>query len=179
MSVNVSATQIMSPGFARSVDAVLEGSGTEPNLLTLEVTESVFLQDSERALVVLADLKRIGVNLALDDFGTGHSSLNYLRRFPIDNVKIDRGFVADLDGDTASDAIVFTVVQLAHLLGMTVTAEGVETTEQHQLLAALGCDFCQGYFFTKAVTPTVINKLIEDVLAGGAVHLPSLAGTIP
>ena len=174
LSVNVSATQIMSPGFARSVAIILEDSGTEPRLLTLEVTESVFLQDSERALVVLEELKRIGVALALDDFGTGHSSLNYLRRFPIDVIKIDRGFVAELDGTTASDAIVFAVVQLAHRLGMTVTAEGVETTEQHQLLTELDCDSCQGYLFNKPVSAAAMGTLIRDAQPSGWVDLPSL-----
>ena len=106
-----------------------------PQLVTLEVTESVFVQDSQRALVVLDELKHIGVKLALDDFGTGYSSLNYLKRFPIDIVKIDQGFVADLEGDPASHAIVFSVIELAHRLGMTVVAEGVETAEQHQQLA--------------------------------------------
>ncbi len=111
------------------------------------MTESVFLQDSERAQVVLGELKKIGVNLALDDFGTGYSSLNYLKQFPIDIVKIDRGFVADMNDEPASHAIVSAVIELAHLLGMTVVAEGVETIEQRDQLASLGCDNCQGFYF--------------------------------
>jgi diguanylate cyclase (GGDEF)-like protein len=176
VSVNVSATQIMSPGFAHTVGALLEDSGTEPQLLTLEVTETVFLQDSERAHIVLADLKRIGVNLALDDFGTGYSSLNYLRQYPIDIVKIDRGFVADLDGDTASDAIVFAVVQLAHLLGMEVIAEGVETREQLRLLSELDCDFCQGYLFARPLSTAVMDRLVAGTGPAGVVTLPSSLG---
>ncbi|MEA2500556.1 MAG: hypothetical protein QOD01_667, partial [Actinomycetota bacterium] len=139
MSVNVSAHQLMSQDYAATVADVLSGSGIDPQLVTLEVTESVFVQDSERALVVLNELKRIGVRLALDDFGTGYSSLNYLRQFPIDVVKIDRGFVADLDHDRASHAIVVAMVAMAHMMGMKVVAEGVETIEQHAELASLGC----------------------------------------
>ena len=89
------------------------------------------------------------MKLALDDFGTGYSSLTYLKRFPIDIVKIDQGFVADLEGDPASHAIVYSVIELAHRLGMTVVAEGVETPEQHQQLLELGCDSCQGYYFAR------------------------------
>jgi EAL domain-containing protein (putative c-di-GMP-specific phosphodiesterase class I) len=113
----------------------------------LEMTESVFVQDSDRAMVVLTALKKLGVRLALDDFGTGYSSLSYLKRFPIDVVKIDQGFVADLERDDASHAIVLSVISLAHLLGMTVIAEGVESAAQHRELTLLGSDHCQGYYF--------------------------------
>jgi EAL domain-containing protein (putative c-di-GMP-specific phosphodiesterase class I) len=119
MSVNVSAHQLMSPSYVPTVAAVLSDTGTDPALLTLEVTESVFVQDSERALVVLNELKQLGVKLALDDYGTGYSSLNYLRQFPMDVVKIDQSFVADMEHDRASHVIVFAMVELAHKLGMT------------------------------------------------------------
>ena len=99
---------------------------------------------------MLSELKRLGVRLALDDFGTGYSSLSYLKRFPIDIVKIDQGFVADLERDQASHAIVASVVELAHMLGMTVVAEGVETAAQHQLLASLGCDSLPGLLLRPA-----------------------------
>jgi diguanylate cyclase (GGDEF)-like protein len=113
MSVNVSAHQLMSPGFAAIVAAVVKATTMDPSLLTLEITESVFVRDSERALLVLNDLKRIGVGLALDDFGTGYSSLSYLNRFPIDTVKIDQTFVSGLGRNPTSTAIVAAVVQLA------------------------------------------------------------------
>ncbi|MCU1428396.1 MAG: hypothetical protein JWL83_2396, partial [Actinomycetia bacterium] len=176
MSVNVSAYQLMSPDYAATVAAVLFGTDTDPKLVTLEVTESVFVQDSERALVVLNELKHLGVNLALDDFGTGYSSLTYLKRFPIDIVKIDQGFVADLQHDEASHAIVNAVIELAHTLGMVVVAEGVETAEQHRQLAMLGCDFCQGFYFAHPTPADDIDTLLHGH-AGEAVLLPALAAT--
>jgi FOG: EAL domain len=158
-----------------TVAAALSGTDTDPKLVTLEVTESVFVQDSERALVVLSDLKHLGVKLALDDFGTGYSSLDYLKRFPIDIVKIDQTFVADLERDQASHAIVLAVIELAHMLGMTVVAEGVETAEQHKRLASLGCDSCQGYYFARPMSADDLDTLIQRSVAGETVHLPALA----
>jgi EAL domain-containing protein (putative c-di-GMP-specific phosphodiesterase class I) len=179
MSVNVSTQQLMAPAYAASVAAVLFSTDTDPELVTLEVTETVFAQDSERALVVLGDLKDIGVNLALDDFGTGYSSLTYLKRFPIDMVKIDQGFVADLAQDMASHAIVVAVVELAHKLGMTVVAEGVETAEQYQQLVELGCDACQGFYFAHPIPANDVATLVQHRLAGETVHLPNLATVGP
>jgi EAL domain-containing protein (putative c-di-GMP-specific phosphodiesterase class I) len=172
MSMNVSACQLMSPDYVATVAAVLSATDTDPELVTLEVTESVFVQDSERALVVLGELKHLGVRLALDDFGTGYSSLNYLKRFPIDVVKIDQGFVAELERDRASHAIVAKVVELAHLLGMTVVAEGVETAEQCKEVASLGCDICQGYYFARPMCADDFDNLLDRGVAGGSLHLP-------
>jgi EAL domain-containing protein (putative c-di-GMP-specific phosphodiesterase class I) len=151
----------MSAGFADTVGAVLDRASTKPGLLTLEVTESVFVRDGERALFVLNDLKDIGVKLALDDFGTGYSSLGYLRRFPVDVVKIDRVFVAHLAEDPASKTIVTAVIALAHDLGMTVVAEGVETAAQHHELTALGCDACQGYYFARPMSASSFDTFIQ------------------
>jgi diguanylate cyclase (GGDEF)-like protein len=175
MSVNVSAHQLMSPDYAAGVAAVLARTDTDPKLVTLEMTESVFVQDGERALVVLSELKHLGVSLALDDFGTGYSSLNYLKRFPIDIVKIDRGFVADMEYDGASQAIVFAVIELAHTLGMTVVAEGVETIAQHTQLSSLDCDSCQGYYFARPMSAAALDQLMRPRVVGGTVHLPALA----
>jgi EAL domain-containing protein (putative c-di-GMP-specific phosphodiesterase class I) len=175
LSVNVSARQLMSPDFVATVASVLSNTDTDPKLVTLDMTESVFVQDSERALVVLNELKHLGVTLALDDFGTGYASLNYLRRFPIDIVKIDREFVAGVTQDTASHAIVFAVVELVHMLGMTAVAEGVETAEQRQELASLSCDSCQGYYFARPMSADALDTLMQQHDADGAVRLPSLA----
>jgi diguanylate cyclase (GGDEF)-like protein len=180
MSVNVSAHQLMAPDYVATVADVLARAGTDPKHVTLEVTESVFVQDSERALVVLNELKDLGVRLALDDFGTGYSSLTYLKRFPIDIVKIDQGFIADLVQDRASHAIVVAVIDLAHMLDMTVVAEGVETTEQHGELAVLGCDSCQGYLFARPMSADAFDTLIQTDgdgagMGAGTVHLPALA----
>lgn len=161
VAVNVSAHQLMSAGFADTVAAVLQSASADPERLTLEMTESVFVHDGERALFVLNDLKDIGVKLALDDFGTGYSSLGYLRRFPVDSVKIDREFVANLGHDPASHTIVTAVIQLAHGLGMTVVCEGVETAAQHHTLTALGADSCQGFYFARPMPNTSIHQLIQ------------------
>jgi diguanylate cyclase (GGDEF)-like protein len=174
MSVNVSAHQLMSPGFADTVAAVLNTVDADPGMLTLEVTESVFVRDSERALVVLNDVKAIGVRLALDDFGTGYSSLSYLQRFPVDIVKVDQSFVADLANGSANQLIVDAVVHLAHGLGMTVVAEGVETAEQHREVTRLGCDSCQGYYFARPMPATNFETLIQPGIDGTSLHLPVL-----
>jgi diguanylate cyclase (GGDEF)-like protein len=163
ISVNVSAHQFMSAGFADTVAAALEADSTDPRLLTLELTEGVFVRDGERALVVLNELKAIGVNLALDDFGTGYSSLSYLKALPIDTLKIDQIFIADLDGDPTGHPILTAIMQLAHGLGMNVIAEGVETAEQHQQLNELGSDYCQGYYFGRPMPTRGIEALLEPI----------------
>lgn len=160
MSVNVSAHQLTAPHFVEQVAGVLAGVDAPPRLLTLEITESVFLKDAELALTVLHQLKDLGVRLALDDIGTGYSSLSYLRRFPIDIIKIDRIFVADLIHDKVSHTIVTAVIQLAHGLGMTVVAEGVETQQQHQQVSDLDCDYCQGFHFAAPAPAEEIPTLL-------------------
>ncbi|HWW54609.1 MAG TPA: EAL domain-containing protein, partial [Acidimicrobiales bacterium] len=142
--VNISSPQLMAPDFAATVAAVLSATGTDPKLLTLEITESVFIQDSDRALIVLNDLRRLGVKLALDDFGTGYSSLSYLKQFPVNIVKIDRAFIADLGREPTSRLIVSAIVRLAHSLHMTVVAEGIESESQFDEVVALDCDSYQG-----------------------------------
>jgi diguanylate cyclase (GGDEF)-like protein len=172
MSLNMSAHEIMAPDYAGTIAALLATAEMDPANITLELTESVFVHDSERALMVLRDLKGIGVNLALDDFGTGYSSLNYLQRFPIDVVKIDQSFVADLNHTPSSHAIVLSVINLAHLLGMVVVAEGVETAAQHVELLALGCDRCQGFYFAHPMSGADIATLLQEGSPAGDVHLP-------
>jgi diguanylate cyclase (GGDEF)-like protein len=173
VSINVSAQQLMSARFAATVAAILSYTGADPRHVTLELTESVFVEDSDRAIVVLNELKRLGVSLALDDFGTGYSSLSYLKQFPIDIVKIDRAFIADLETDFESRAIVSAIIGLAHDLDMTVIAEGVETAEQHDKLVALDCDFCQGYYFARPMPPEDFAALCRESSAG-PLHLPAL-----
>jgi diguanylate cyclase (GGDEF)-like protein len=146
IAVNVSGNQLMRPGFAEVVADVLAATDTSPTRLTLEITEGVFVQDPDRALVVLDSLKELGVGLALDDFGTGYSSLSYLKRFPVDIVKIDQGFVADMDQEDSSAAIVEAIVSLAHRLEILVTAEGVETVGQRDEIIRLGGDAVQGFY---------------------------------
>jgi EAL domain-containing protein (putative c-di-GMP-specific phosphodiesterase class I) len=171
LSVNVSPHQLMSEDFPGMVARVLSDTDTDPRVLTLEVTENVFLQDPKRALMVLGDLRALGVLVALDDFGTGYSWFKRLRRFPVDVVKIDQGFIADLGNPTAS-AIVSAVVNLTHVLGMTIVAEGVETAEQHGEVAALGCESCQGFFFAHPMSAQRLHALMQEEAADGALRLP-------
>jgi diguanylate cyclase (GGDEF)-like protein len=161
MSVNVSAHQFMSAGFTKTVEAVLEDAATDPGQLTLEVTESVFVRDEERALIVLDELKDIGVNLALDDFGTGYSSLGYLNTLPIDTLKIDQTFIAKVSAEPGSQRIVTAIIKLAHSLGMTVVSEGVETAAQKDALIRLGSDSCQGFYFARPMPATSFDALIQ------------------
>jgi diguanylate cyclase (GGDEF)-like protein len=175
MSVNVSAHQFMSSGFTATVASVLESTSVKPELLTLEVTESVFVRDQERALVVLAELKEVGVNLALDDFGTGYSSLGYLNALPIDIIKVDQKFIAKLTETPSSQAIVTAIIRLAHNLGMTVVAEGVETAVQHQQVTKLGSDSCQGFYFARPMQAAKIDALIQSDGNGSSPHFPAAA----
>jgi diguanylate cyclase (GGDEF)-like protein len=175
ISVNVSVHQFMSAGLAQSVAAVLASTSTEPSLLTLEVTESVFVRDERRALVVLDELKRIGVNLSLDDFGTGYSSLGYLNAMPIDALKVYQSFVAKLTNDPSSRKIVNAIIGLAHGLGMTVVAEGVETDAQRDAVIELGADQCQGFYYAKPMVAALVQRLFKIQADGSTARLPPAA----
>lgn len=148
MAVNVSARQLADPRLVGTVTQVLARHGLDPALLTLEITETALMNDADTALSVLTALKALGVGLAVDDFGTGYSSLTYLKRFPIDELKIDQTFVAGLGSDRGDSAIVANCVQLAHALGIRAVGEGVETELQRASLLDLGCDLAQGYYYT-------------------------------
>ncbi|MEX1006938.1 MAG: EAL domain-containing protein [Acidimicrobiia bacterium] len=146
VSANISARQLLRPDFPRVVRAVLPGFDLDPSALCLEIAEHVLLDDLETTSGALNALKEIGVRLAIDDFGTGGSSLTYLRRYPFDELKIDRAFIAGLGKSAADDAIVAATIDMAHALGMVVAAEGVETEVQRARLVELGCDRAQGYY---------------------------------
>ena len=145
MSVNVSARQFQHAGLVDEVKDALDASGLQPCRLKLEITESAIMRDAEASVASLRALEALGVELAIDDFGTGYSSLAYLKRFPVDTLKIDRTFVDGLGRDAQDAAIVLSVVALAHTLKLSVVAEGIETSAQQAELAMLGCDFGQGY----------------------------------
>jgi diguanylate cyclase (GGDEF)-like protein len=172
MAVNVSPHQLTSPGFVDTLHDVVGERTTDMYSLTLDVNESVLVTDSSRALMVMNDLKEMGVSLALDDFGAGYASLNYLRRFPLDILKVDRGFISALGADETSESIVSAVAQLAHALGMNVIAEGVETAEQRRFAGRLGCDSSQGYYFAEPMAAADVTELIARHGAAG----PFLAG---
>jgi len=158
VAVNLSPVQFTAPDLVGVVERILAQTGLAPHRLELEITERIFMADSENTLSILRRLKSIGVRIAMDDFGTGYSSLSYLRSFPFDKIKVDRAFVSDLAERNEHVVIVQAVVSIARALGMTTTAEGVETEDQHQFLSALGCDEVQGYLFS---APVPVEKLPE------------------
>jgi len=149
LSVNLSTKQFMQPGLLEYVRNVLKDTGFKADCLRLEITESVFIENTDTAVVVLEQLRALGVRVDIDDFGTGYSSLRYLRRFPVDTLKIDQSFVRNLETASEDQGVMQAIVNLAHTLGLTVVAEGVETEEQRALLGGLTCDFAQGYLFAR------------------------------
>lgn len=149
LAVNLSARQFEDPELTQLIRVTLETTGLPPDCLELELTESLLMRDVARSLAVLQEFKTLGVRVAIDDFGTGYSSLAYLRRFPIDKLKIDQSFVRDLDVDASDREIAATIVAMARNLRLSVLAEGVETQAQFELLSALGCEAYQGYLFAR------------------------------
>jgi EAL domain-containing protein (putative c-di-GMP-specific phosphodiesterase class I) len=147
--VNVSAVQLGQPRLKEHVANVLSKTGLHPACLELEITESVLMQDAETSINTLHELKEMGIKIAVDDFGTGYSSLAYLKRFPIDVLKIDRTFIRDLSVDSDSLAIVTAITALAKSLNLTIVAEGVETKEQLDYLCTKKCDRAQGFLISR------------------------------
>ncbi len=151
LAVNLSPVQFAAPDLVDVVQRALIMSGLAPQRLELEITESLLLENNEHTLTMLRRLRELGVRIALDDFGTGYSALSYLRKFPLDRIKIDRSFVTDITTQSDQVVIVQAVLSIARALGMTVTAEGVETPIQKEFLQSLGCDEAQGFLFGKPV----------------------------
>jgi diguanylate cyclase (GGDEF)-like protein len=149
VSVNLSSRQLSNPDLAEHVRSALDDTGADAAGLCFEITENVLMDDAEATMGAITALKRLGVGLSIDDFGTGYSSLGYLKRFPVEAVKVDRSFIDGLGSDPEDSAIVAAVISLGHALGLTVIAEGVETDRQLAELAALGCDAAQGYLFAR------------------------------
>jgi diguanylate cyclase (GGDEF)-like protein len=147
VAVNISPRSLLQIDFPEQIGALLERAQSHPSRLTFEITETVVMSDPARAMNCLQGLRRMGIRLAIDDFGTGYSSLNYLRRLPVDEIKIDRSFAASLE--TGDEFIVKSTIDLAHSLGLSVVAEGVESTAVRDRLIALGCDAGQGLFFCR------------------------------
>ena len=162
MSVNVSGRQMQQPDFVDEVAQVLAQTGLEPGRLTLELTESVLMQDAEAATATLVELKRLGVRLAIDDFGTGYSSLSYLRRFPIDELKIDQSFVASMGDGPEQAAVVLSIIRLGETLHLETVAEGIEQADQLADLQTLGADLGQGYYFARPISPEGISALLAS-----------------
>ncbi|MDB5651555.1 MAG: hypothetical protein JWL62_3075 [Hyphomicrobiales bacterium] len=162
IAVNVSPIQFRHKEFVSKVLRILDETGFDPNRLELELTESVVIDDAEVAEMAMIMLRDKGIRLALDDFGTGYSSLIYLRRFALDKIKIDRSFVQSLEETGESGIIVESITHMARALGLTVTAEGVETIEHRRALEALGCHELQGYYFSRPVSAAAISGMLDE-----------------
>ena len=166
ISVNVSMRQLESDQLLDDVRDALVANDLEPDLLILEVTESTLMRDSVATVARLNGLKQLGVQVAIDDFGTGYSSLAYLRQFPVDVLKIDRSFVADMSRSPDAAALIHTLIELGRTLGLETLAEGIETPEQLEGLRAEHCDHGQGFLFSGPVAATEIARLLETARAG-------------
>jgi len=164
MSVNIAAGDVVRPGLVAAIGAALATHGLKPQRLVVELTEHAAVQGMNVAAKVLRDLRRLGVGVSLDDFGTGYSSLLYLRDLPVTEVKIDRAFVSGVDQHDEDAAIVHSVVQLAHSVGLTVVAEGVERMAQARFLADIGCDYAQGYLYAAPCPPVEVPQRVDPTL---------------
>jgi diguanylate cyclase (GGDEF)-like protein/PAS domain S-box-containing protein len=162
VSVNLSVRQFAHPELVEDIARALQHTGLDPHCLKLEITESIGVEDISATITTLNRLKAMGIELALDDFGTGYSALSYLKRFPFSTLKLDRSFVAGLGEDTEDTAIVHAVIAFAKALGLSVTAEGIETAEQLAALRTLSCDDGQGYFFAKPQPSEAIDGLLGE-----------------
>jgi diguanylate cyclase (GGDEF)-like protein/PAS domain S-box-containing protein len=160
ISVNLSTKQFLQPDFVAHLTQILEKADLDPRSLKLEITESLLMENTETARATFSQLRALQVELIMDDFGTGYSSLSYLHQFPINTVKIDRSFVSRMGAEGENLEIVRAIVTLAHSLGMTVTAEGVETAEQLALLRALHCEYVQGFYFSEPVDQEMATALL-------------------
>jgi diguanylate cyclase len=163
MSVNVSARQLPDPDLVAQIAEMLARLGLRADLLHVELTESMLAHRD--VLARLTALRNLGVKLSIDDFGTGYSSLAYLRHLPADELKIDRTFVRNLATDRRDRALIKSVLTMAHDLGLTVVAEGVETTEQLEVLRDLECDIAQGYLFARPSTPAELDRIVHTLPA--------------
>jgi len=164
MSVNVSPAQFRDPDFIGMARRCIVGTGIDPGRIELEITESMALTETETVVETLRRMKRFGVSIAVDDFGSGFSSLGHLQRLPLDRLKIDRAFVADLSPGSSGSTIAETIVKLGHLLGLTVIAEGVETREQLDTLRRMGCQEVQGFYFSPPVPADAFPALLKKTL---------------
>jgi EAL domain-containing protein (putative c-di-GMP-specific phosphodiesterase class I) len=163
--VNLSARQFKDDNLAQTVLSVLNDTELDPGLLELELTEGTLMDDALATLATLEQLRAIGVYLSIDDFGTGYSSMNYLKRFNVRALKIDRSFISGLPEDSENAAITRAIIGMAHGLKLAVVAEGVETAEQLQLLEEYGCDMAQGYLLGRPSPATTIGEMLMGTAA--------------
>jgi EAL domain-containing protein (putative c-di-GMP-specific phosphodiesterase class I) len=174
LAVNVSAKQFCQVPFVAQLQEIMQRHAINPALLKLEITESILLKNVEDVISTMNELKAVGVQFSLDDFGTGYSCLQYIKRLPLYQLKIDQSFVRELSTDKSDKAIVRTIIALAQNLGLDVIAEGVETEEQHRLLIEKGCAHFQGYLFSKPVPIDEFEALLQpQIEVDRRGHVPS------
>ncbi len=164
ISVNLSGRQLEQHDLVEMIEAVLAETEMNPNCLRLEITESIIMQNAEKAIEKIARIRALGIRISIDDFGTGYSSLSYLHRFPIDTLKVDRSFINSINDDTENSEIVRSIIMLAHNLGIEVIAEGVETREQLNYLQEIKCGYGQGYYYSRPVNSHRAADLIKKLL---------------
>lgn len=162
LAINISAKQMHDPGFCTITNNILKATNTDPSLLEFEITESLIMEDIDSTHMTITQLHEMGIQLSIDDFGTGYSSLSYLKQLNVDNLKIDRSFVSDLNSDNEDAAIVSAIIAMAHKLGLSVVAEGIEDDLQRQFLENCGCDYGQGYLISR---PVPEDKLLDIISA--------------
>ena len=163
MSVNLSVRQFEQKNLIETIQNILDTTGLASQNLKLEITESMVMDNVETAIAILEELKLLGIRLSMDDFGTGFSSFSYLHRFPMDTLKVDRSFVSNLSKSTKNKEIVSSIIMLAHNLGMDVIAEGIETTEEKEILQGFNCEYAQGYLFSKPIPKGAISELLQKL----------------
>jgi EAL domain-containing protein (putative c-di-GMP-specific phosphodiesterase class I) len=173
VAVNLSARQFRQPDLLTMIQQTVARNQLEPRQIVIELTETVVMSDAHRSAATLESLHACGFPVAVDDFGTGYSSMSYLKRLPVSKLKIDRSFVSDLGAGAKSDSIVSAVIALAHGLGMTVVAEGVETAIQRSILAGFGCDQYQGYLFSRPVPADQVLGLLKANITHATEHFDS------
>ena len=179
VAVNISARQIAGTGLTAAVATILAATGMDPATLVLEVTESVLVDNAAPSMATLASLAGLGIRLALDDFGSGYSSLHYLDRLPVNVVKIDQQFIARLTDDCADTTVIAGITAIAHGLGLTVVAEGVETLTQHDLIRSLGCDYAQGYLYARPMTAAALERHLDNPPNRRRFAHPSITAPVP
>jgi diguanylate cyclase len=177
VAVNLSPSSLVDVQLPTRIEGLLADRGLNPDLLIIEITEDVIMSDRDRARHILGELRRIGVHVAIDDFGTGYSSLAYLRELPIDELKLDRSFIAAMGVDQRSQAIVRSAIDLAHSLGLRMVAEGVEDEGTAQQLGQVGCDEAQGFFFSRALPADQLDDWLARHEVAVAKRLPALGAT--
>jgi EAL domain-containing protein (putative c-di-GMP-specific phosphodiesterase class I) len=164
IAINLSARQFQDPNLVSFISSMLLNYQVSSSQVEFEITETISMTNMTNTLRILTELNAIGVSIAIDDFGTGHSSLAYLKKFPVNTLKIDRSFVIDIMKNDEDKTIVQTIISMAHSLGFNTVAEGVETLEHVKLLQNMNCDQLQGYYFSKPIPKDEFTKFIKDYM---------------